>query len=42
MNKSYPLANYRPYAPTRNPYGEKIQNFALPGEPLTLLADADT
>lgn len=38
MSKDYPLANYRPYGNTRNPYGQKIRDFAA----ATLLADDAT
>lgn len=40
MNKTYPVSNYQPYRPTRNPYGEKIRQFQL--EAKTLLGDDDT
>lgn len=40
-NKAYPVANYREYSVTRNPYGQKIKDFFQGSKP-TLLADADT
>jgi tRNA (guanine-N7-)-methyltransferase len=41
MSKEYPVSNYRTYRPTRNPYGQKIQDFQTEGRS-TLLADGDT
>ncbi len=38
MSKSYPVANYQDYRPSKNPYASRIREF---GSPL-LLADADT
>jgi tRNA (guanine-N7-)-methyltransferase len=39
--KAYPVSNYREYAPTRNPYGAKIQGYIQEGA-TTLLADRET
>ena len=39
--KAYPIANYREYSPTRNPYGAKIQEFIESGA-TTILADKAT
>lgn len=42
MSKSYPVANYREYGKTRNPYGAKILDF-IAGETFsTIFTDADT
>lgn len=41
MSKEYPVSNYREYRPTKNPYGQKIQDFQTNGRS-TLLADEDT
>lgn len=42
MSKAYPVSNYREYRPTKNPYGQKIQDFIGASGKSTLLADADT
>ena len=41
MSKEYPVSNYREYRPTKNPYGQKIQEFHSEGRSL-LLADQET
>jgi len=41
-NRDYPLANFRPYEPSRNPYFEKIIAASQGPFKHTLLGDADT
>lgn len=41
-NKPYPIANFRPYTGTRNPYGQKIRDFSAESDFATVLADEDT
>lgn len=42
MSKAYPVANYREYGKTRNPYGEIIQKFIGDEKFSTILSDAET
>lgn len=42
MKKAYPVSNYKEYRATKNPYFDKIREFADQPSFPTLLADADT
>ena len=41
-NKIYPVANYREYRPSRNPYAQKIMDFRNEPKACTLLLDGET